>query len=97
MRPQFTCRGALPALVREKVVAALAAGQEKEARILDELGRIGCGASLDEIHAAIPEDGKEHSAECPKCGIEVVFRRIPTAEAAALAAEAEAAETPAGT
>lgn len=75
----YTCRGALPADARAEVTALLAAGQEAEARARDAAARRPCGASLDAVCAAIPEDGAEHEGTCPACGLTFVVRRVAAA------------------
>jgi len=42
---------------------------------------VPCGASLDEVIKAIPEDGKEHSYDCQRCGRKHRAMRYPPAPA----------------
>jgi predicted RNA-binding Zn-ribbon protein involved in translation (DUF1610 family) len=70
------CRGPLSEDARATIRALLLEATEEsiaEAKKIDSVARPRCGYDFNEIILSGPLDGKEHSYECPKCGVKGVY------------------------
>jgi hypothetical protein len=56
------------------LAALINAGYEREARLLDDLARVPCGADFgEEVVLKYPLDGRHREYQCPKCGVRGVY------------------------
>ncbi len=62
----------LPTL-RGKIRGLMLVDREREASLLDEGCRQGCGFDVNALILAHPLDGRQRVVTCPQCGVEITY------------------------